>query len=285
MSQKALKIGQISYTNTLPVTYYFDQERFRDQVDFIEQVPAQLNLAMSRGEIHIGPISAFSYAEHADSYLVLPDLSVSAKRRVGSLFIFSKKPIEELDGARVALTNTSATSINLTKIILQKFHGHTVTYDMCAPVLADMMKDHEVAVLIGDEALLAYRNNKEYHVYDLGELWNDFTGYPLTTALWTVRKDALAEHADLVAQIHTEFLASKQKSMQSLDDIVRHCQGHFGGDEETWTAYFRGLGYDLSPVQIEGLEYFFACAAELGLLAGPVKVVQWEAGAKATPTT
>ncbi|PSK01332.1 ABC transporter substrate-binding protein, partial [Brevibacillus sp. NRRL NRS-603] len=47
--QKSLRVGQILYTNVLPVYFYFDQAKFEDRIEFIRQVPAQLNTAMANG--------------------------------------------------------------------------------------------------------------------------------------------------------------------------------------------------------------------------------------------
>lgn len=278
--QKLLRIGQIKYTNTLPIYFFFDQHRFEEQVEFTKQYPAQLNQAMSKGEIDVGPISSFSYAEHEEQYLVLPELSVSAKGRVGSIFLFSKKPIEQLQEARIALTNTSATSINLLKIILQKFLSLNVTYETKPPVLEEMMKEADAALLIGDEAILANRTNREYHVYDMGEEWYRYTGHSMTFALWTVRKQAVLEHADLLREIHRSFVESKERSHQHLEQVVTYVLDNFGGDAESWFQYFRGLSHDFGPVQKQGLEYYYACAADLGLLPKPVKVSLWEDASK-----
>ncbi|MGC5324561.1 menaquinone biosynthesis protein [Brevibacillus sp. SYSU BS000544] len=282
---KILRIGQIKYTNTLPVYYYFDQQRFEDKIDFTQQVPAQLNQAMAKGEIDVGPISSFSYAEHEDQYLVLPDLSVSAKGRVRSIYLFSKKPIEELQEAKIALTNTSATSINLLKVVLQKFLNLSVSYEMSQPVLDEMMIKADAALLIGDEALLAYRTNTRYLVYDLAELWYRYTGYSMTFALWTVRKEAIRQHASLLREVHEAFLDSKEKSLQNLDKMVDYVLTHFGGDAASWLEYFRGLTYEFGPEQRRGLEYYFACTADIGLLAKPVTVSLWEDSAKRIKTT
>jgi chorismate dehydratase len=274
---KSLRIGQIRYTNTLPVTFFFDDERFAGRIELIRQVPAQLNAAMSRGEIDLGPISSFSYAEHASKYLVLPDLSVSAKGKVGSIFLFSKRPIEQLDGARIALTNTSATSVNLLKIILQTFYNKKeVSYVTQPPVLSEMLLDADAALLIGDDALLAVRGSHACHVYDLGELWHRFTGYSMTFALWTVRKQAIAEQGELLREVHAAFLESKEKAKRHLDQLIDYVQAHYGGEKDGWYAYFNGLQHDFTDEQQVGLEYYFHCAAQLGLLPSAVKVSLWD---------
>lgn len=274
--QKSLRIGQILYTNTFPVTFHFDQARFEDRISFIRQVPAQLNEAMARGEIDLGPISSFSYAEHAKDYLVLPDLSVSAKGPVGSIFLFSKKPIEELNEARIALTNTSATSINLLKVILQKFYGLQVSYSMQAPVLEEMMLGADAALLIGDDAIRAIRQRVPYMIYDLGELWYRFTGYSMTFALWTVRKAILAEHAELLSEVHNAFLESKQKHLSNPEPLIEYVHQHYGGEKADWRQYFQGLQHVFGDEQRTGLEYYYRCAAEQGLLPGPITVELWE---------
>lgn len=283
--QKSLRIGQILYTNVLPVYYYFDQARFEDRITFIRQVPAQLNQAMACGEIDLGPISSFSYAEHASRYVALADLSVSAKGRVGSLFLFSKKPIEELNGSTIALTNTSATTVNLLKIILDKFYDYEISYVTQEPVLEEMLLTADAALLIGDDAIQAKRKGTDLHVYDLGELWHRFTGYSMTFAIWAVRKEVIAQHGGLLGEVHASFLASKEKTRQNTGPLVDYVHTHYGGEKEEWIRYFQGLQHDFGDEQRIGLEYYYRCAAELGLLPAPATVDLWQASGQQTNTT
>ncbi|MDH6349224.1 chorismate dehydratase [Brevibacillus sp. 1238] len=283
--QKSLRIGQILYTNVLPVYYYFEQAKFEDRIAFIRQVPAQLNLAMAKGEIDMGPISSFSYAEHASQYVALADLSVSANGRVGSLFLFSKKPIEQLNGAKIALTNTSATTVNLLKIILHKFYDYEITYVTQEPNLAHMLQDADAALLIGDDAITAERTASELHVYDLGELWHRFTGYSMTFAIWALRREVIDEHFALIAEVHASFLTSKKKTKANPGPLVDYVCTHFGGTKEEWLRYFAGLQHDFGEVQRVGLEYYYRCAAELGLLAAPATVELWQADGHKTNIT
>ncbi|MGE5703478.1 MAG: menaquinone biosynthetic enzyme MqnA/MqnD family protein [Clostridia bacterium] len=273
---KHLRVGHIKYSNTLPVYLFFDQERFDDRIDFFHHVPAQCNREMAAGNIDIGPISSFSYAEHAEQYLALPGLGVSADGKVRSIYLFSKRPIETLEGSTVSLTNTSATSVNLLKIILQKFLGLHVTYKLENPDLEAMMQHADACLLIGDDALLAYRKYKEYHVYDLGELWKEHTGYPMTFAVWAVRRAVIHEQAELLKEVHQAFLDSKEKSLANFDQLVAGAMAQYGGDEEGWYIYFRGLQFDFHERHQKGLEYYFTCAYELGLLPTEVKVSLWD---------
>jgi chorismate dehydratase len=212
-------------------------------------------------------------------------LSVSAKGRVGSLFLFSKKPIEQLNGARIALTNTSATTVNLLKIILHRFYDYEISYVTQEPVLEEMLQDSDAALLIGDDAIQAVRNGGNLHVYDLGELWHQFTGYSMTFAVWAVRKEVLAEHSELLAEVHASFLTSKEKTRQNAGPLIEYVHTHYGGDKQEWTRYFQGLQHDFGDEQRIGLEYYYRCAAELGLLPAPASVDLWQAGGRQTNTT
>lgn len=279
-----LKIGQISYSNVLPVFYFFRKDFFSDQVTFIEKVPAELNRLLAQGEIDIGPVSAFTYAEHDGSYEALGGLSVSARGPVGSIFLFSKRPLGELKEPKIALTNTSATSVNLLKVILEKFQGIHPQYMTMNPNLTIMMDSADAALLIGDDALLGKWNNPGYYIYDLGELWYKHTGMWMTFALWCVRKKVIETMPSLLEEVHEEFLHSKDMGLGNRIEIIRYAQNEFGGTLTFWKEYFSGLCHDFDPEQRNGLEYYFQCAAELGLIAQPVKVKVWGADLKAKIT-
>ncbi|MCR8981278.1 menaquinone biosynthesis protein [Brevibacillus laterosporus] len=275
MSKTQLQVGQILYTNTLPVYFYVNLDRFLGKADFIQQYPAQLNRAMAEGIIDVGPISSFSYAEHVDEYVLMPDVCVGAKGPVGSIFLFSKRPIDQLDRAHIALTNTSATSVNLLRVILEKFKGMTPEYTTMRPDIKVMMQEYDASLLIGDEAILARQQDLGYYVYDLGQLWYEHTGYPMTFAVWAIRREAVETHAKLLHQLHEEFVHSKNKSHADCSEIVQYAHKHFGGDVTFWEGYFTGLIHDFTQEQIIGLEHYYACTADLGLLPKTVKVAFW----------
>lgn len=262
-----LKIGKIDYTNTFPVFHYFPMEQFAGEVEMIPQVPAVLNKAMREGRVDLGPISSFAYGENDTRYLLLPDLSVSALGPVGSIFLFTKKPLDGYRRMRVALTNTSATSVNLLKILFHFFLHLEVEYETTPPNLTEMMREHDGALLIGDDALRAVWGDYPYHHYDLGELWHRFTGKWMTFAVWAVREEAYEENPSLLNRVYHAFLSGKERSRRELLPIIRTAQERAGGSEEDWRRYFAGLSHDLGPSQIDGLETYYDYALRLGLLS------------------
>ena len=93
-----------------------------------------------------------------------------------SVSLISKVPIQELDGKTVAMTNTSATSQVLTRIILKEKYGLSPCYFDCPPDLPQMFREIDAALLIGDDALRATYQAGEYYQYDLGLEWKNLTG-------------------------------------------------------------------------------------------------------------
>jgi chorismate dehydratase len=275
----SLVIAEISYTNILPMFYYINREKLKSAgCEFVPAIPSQLNQEMADGKVHVGGISSFAYGEHSEEYQVLPDLSVSAMKQVGSIFLFSRKPIKELNGASIALTSSSATSVNLLKIILSKFYKLNVTYTTMAPNYDLMMSDHEACLLIGDDAILtSFSKQEAIYQYDLGYLWQFFTGLPMTFALFAIRKEAWEQHEGLLREVHQQFLKSKQACRKNrFSDMIRSIRFQLGGTTEFWQTYFAGLNYELTDTHLKGLHHFYDLAYELNLLTKKVnKVSIW----------
>jgi len=209
-----IRLGKIVFTNVWPVFYGFPPAGLESRIQVTTKTPTELNAALTNGEIDVASISSFAYAKHADKLLLLPDLSVGAKGAVGSLFLFTKRPLGEALPERIALATTSATTVHLLKIIMAKRFEFTPTYVDMSPNLDTMMSTCDAALLIGDDAIRASRPAEAagYHRYDLGELWTEWTGYGMTFAVWAVREAWVEERAADAALVHRALLASKPGS-------------------------------------------------------------------------
>ncbi len=259
-------IGQINFTNVWPISLFFPYKQLANSVKIMTQVPTQLNHAMKNGEIHIGPISSFAYAENKDNYCILPNLSVSAHQKVGSILLFHKKPIEELGHGKVALPTTSATSVNLLKILLNKYYDASPNYFFAPPILDEMMKVADAALLIGDDAIKADWYNKQYMVTDLAQLWYKHTGHWMTFAVWAVQKDIMNTRNEEIQRIYDALQSSKEQGRTRIKEIQQLACEKIGGNIEYWDTYFHQLSYDFNEEQQQGLSFYFQCAQECGLL-------------------
>ncbi|MBU9723952.1 MULTISPECIES: menaquinone biosynthesis protein [Bacillaceae] len=275
----SLVIGEISYTNILPIFYYINRDKLVEQgCEFVPKVPAKLNAGMADGTVHLGGISSFAYGEHSDEYLLLPDLSVSSPKEVGSIFLFSKVPITQLDGKSIGLTSTSATSVNLLKVILNKFYEIDVSYETMAPDFQEMLSRHDACLLIGDDAIVnSWHLPMNIHQYDLGALWNYFTGFPMTYAVFAVSENAWKREDALLGDVYEQFQTSKQLCINNqFTDMIKSIKTQMGGTQTFWEQYFHGLNYDLSDRHLEGLYHYFDHAYDLNLLSKKVdKISLW----------
>ncbi|AXF54884.1 menaquinone biosynthesis protein [Salicibibacter kimchii] len=264
-----IRVGEILYTNVHPFFFYMDREKLSAHSHFIPSIPARLNVAMSQGEIDVGAISSFAYGENAENLVLMPDLAVTSHGSVGSIFLFSKVPIEELDEKKIALTHSSATSIHLLKIILQRFYGHrSIVYTTMMPVYQDMLAEHDACLLIGDDAIQAsWREQGQMYVYDLGEKWYHFTSMPMTFAVFAMRKQALeAEPGALRALYHDWKQSEEQARVNGYEQLAQSVVKDHGGDVGFWQGYFQNLQYRFGRKEQRGLLHFYRLAYEEGYL-------------------
>ncbi|WP_078428499.1 menaquinone biosynthesis protein [Alkalihalobacterium alkalinitrilicum] len=274
-------IGEIAYTNILPTFYYLDRKKLNElDCRFVPQIPAELNRGMANGAVDVGGISSFAYGENFDRYTLLPNLSVSAYSQVGSLFLFSKKPIEELNEKSIALTSSSATTVHLLKIILGKFYEFDVQYEVMKPNFEEMLINHDACLLIGDDAIrTVWNKSNQIYMYDIGQLWYEHTGLPMTYAVFAVRNEVLESESEKLSMLYQQFINSKTKSFEDrFQPMITSIKSDIGGTQAFWEQYFQGLSYDLDEQMLKGLNFYYQLAYELGYLKRKVQSISlWSA--------
>ena len=261
-----LRIGQIDYANCTPIftslTKLYDCTDYR----FVRGVPAELNALLRCGDIDICPSSSFEYASSPESYLLLPELSISSFGRVKSVLLFSRLPIEELDNQPVGLTTESATSVNLLKILLAKAYGLRNEFRPSSAPFPDALGTCPALLLIGDAALKAAKRADGLFVYDLGELWYRFTGLPFVFALWLVTRRAVDARGEELQLLRDRLIQAKRHAYDTYGEIASSCAERGWMSSEELVAYWRTISYDLSPDHLRGVATFFTYAADMGLL-------------------
>lgn len=260
-----LRIGEISYLNCTPLFTSLRMNFPLSDYQFVGGHPSELNAKLRSGEIDICPSSSIEYARNPELYLILPDLSISSKGPVRSVLLFSKLPIDSLDGASIGLTSESETSVILLKILLTLKYSFANSYSRVATE-QNRPYEHDALLLIGDRALLAAKEEKEGYVYDLGEIWYEFTGKPFVFALWLLRADAFARSAGTVQLLHERLVLSKQAALESFADIAATLKQTIWTNGDFLINYWRVISYDLTQDHIEGLQLFYHYAAGCGFI-------------------
>jgi chorismate dehydratase len=268
-------IGKIKYSNAWPLYHHFHVESLSRKTELVTEVPAVLNKRILEGSLDISPVSSFAFGLGAEELLLLPDLSVSSNGPVNSILLFSRKPPEQLHHAKIALSNTSATSVNLLKIVMEKAYEVKPTYTVSEPILEDMMSHCDAALLIGDHAIRASWLDHGYIVTDLGKVWKEWTGYGMTFAVWTVQRQFAEQNSVFLSEVCSAFQSSKKQSLHNLSQLVDQACQEIGGTGHYWHHYFNNLCYDFKDDQAAGLALYFSYAYDMGLLPKEVQMDIW----------
>ncbi len=267
LSIVTLRIGQISYANCVPIF-----STLRDRYDcadyqFIEGVPAELNRKLLAGEIDLCPSSSILYARHAEELLLLPDLSISSEGPVGSVLLFSRTPLSKLDRAYIALTSESETSAALLRILLKKYLGFSNSFvDVAPPDLLQAFTSCPAVLVIGDTALRWKGDLPHRYRYDLGELWQRYSGLPFVFALWMIRGETVARAPEESFRINAQLLHAKKLARRTLGSLAANSPVRAWIPADSLVDYWRTISYDLTPLHLEGVREFYRDAWEIGLL-------------------
>jgi len=258
-------IGEIPYANLFPIFYTLKKESDLSGYEFVEGVPSALNKKIREGLIDVSPSSSIEYLHHRDKYELIENHSISSRGPVGSILLFSRKPIETLDGLTVLTSSQSDTSVALIRIVLKKFYGLDCHYQSSDKQLKDAVSANTAYLLIGDEALSESLKWPALHIYDIGDVWYKHTGLPFTFALWIARKDCCAEKTELYRKFIDDLNRAKTSALKSLDTIAASCPLKGMLSEGYLISYWKRISFDFTDEHRKGLELFSAYAKELGL--------------------
>ncbi|WP_406429076.1 menaquinone biosynthetic enzyme MqnA/MqnD family protein [Streptomyces sp. NBC_01589] len=253
------RVGHIQFLNCLPLYWGLARTGTLLDLELSKDTPEKLSEQLVRGDLDIGPITLVEYLRNADQLVAFPDIAVGCDGPVMSCVIVSQRPLEELDGARVALGSTSRTSVRLAQLLLAERYEVTPDYYTCPPDLGLMMQEADAAVLIGDAALRASLHDAPrlgLQVHDLGQMWKEWTGLPFVFAVWAARKDYLAAHPAMVNEVHRAFLASRDLSLEEVTKVSETAARWEVFDAELLERYFTTLDFRFGAAQLEGVREF-----------------------------
>jgi chorismate dehydratase len=251
-----LKIGKIPYANLFPIFYVLEKECDCSYYEFVEGVPSTLNKMLRDGEIDVSPSSSIEYLKNPSLYRIIEGHSISSRGPIGSIFLFSKKNIEELNNSIVHVSSQSDTSVALLDIILKKFYGIQCRMHISANP-EDL--EGEAFLLIGDDALKCRNALSSTHhsslIYDLGEIWYEKTGLPFVFALWIVRRD-ISDKQELLNEFVKDLNTAKEIASKKLIEIAQHSPIKEYMSEEEIIAYWNKIDHELTPEHKRGLDLF-----------------------------
>ncbi|HEY9085403.1 MAG TPA: menaquinone biosynthesis protein [Candidatus Tyrphobacter sp.] len=250
-----LRCGRIKYTNDLPVYAAFDAGAIAYPGTLHADVPARLNAMLLGGELDLSPISAFTWAQHANEFVLLPDLCIGAREEVVSVVLVSPQSPSRLDGMRIAISRESASGANLLRVLLERRYGVRAQYEESDDPFAEA-QNGTPALLIGDRAIDALLSMPRSSLYDLGTLWHEWTGQQTVFAVWAARREAYDADPDAVRACMHALTDAYTWSRSHMEYVVAQAQRMQPRPVGFYEAYYGKLNFTFHFAAQRGLEAY-----------------------------
>jgi chorismate dehydratase len=258
------RIAASSYLNTAPLIWSFIHGSQREAVElFTDTAPARCAEMLERGEVDAALVPVIEYQRIRD-IVIIPDVCVGSKTAVRSVVLATRKNnLKKVE--RVALDESSRTSVALVKIIFREFLGFEPQWKTAAPDLKSMLTDADAALIIGDPAMKISRD--QFRVFDLAALWHEFTGLGFVFAMWMARKDSVEKIRSI------DFSAARDEGLANLGRVIADYPHQLElTQDEIKTYLMQNIVFGVDEEMQEGLKRYFELAQKLGLIKSAIEL-------------
>lgn len=249
-----MNIALVSYINTRPFLDGLEAE-FGDgeEVHLHLLPPSDCARALFDGQADLAliPVGSIPLGPKLN---LLPSWCIGADGPVESVFVFSQKPIEEIE--QVWLDRHSRSSNALAQILFAKHWNKEVRWLEPANKHFDQIDDTTAGVVIGDEAI-RIKDTFAYQ-YDLSEAWKEMTGLPFAFAVWAHVPGRFDESS--IARIETALETGVNQRIQTAQKWAKH----FGMSAEFAEHYLTEcIDFEFDSAKHEALELYLSLMNEL----------------------
>lgn len=182
MTQK-IKVGAVSYLNTKPLVYGFEQGMMNEAIDLSFDYPANVARQLLHKEIDLGLVPVAVLPMLPEHYII-SDYCIGADGPVASVCLFSNVPLSDVTA--ILVDYQSRTSAALLKILLTEHWKINPELIASEKGFEDQIKGTTAGLVIGDRAFAQRKKSK--YIYDLAEAWKAMTGLPFVFAVWASNK-------------------------------------------------------------------------------------------------
>jgi chorismate dehydratase len=272
-----MRIAASTYLNSAPLVYSFTQGFLRKRYDFIgDEAPSRCAEMLRAGECEIALIPVIEL-QRIPGLRIAPEIAVASKKRVRSVLIASRRPLEEV--RRLTLDPASRTSQTLVKILFLRRYGFLPECaERAMGPLVEVRKlfdDADAALVIGDPAmrLEASASGLDLKIYDLAEEWRAMTGLPFVFAVWAARQD-VCDRAPGLPSLVDDLIAAKREGVDHIEQIATQYASELELPRSELVDYLsQNVNYDLDDENLLGMGAYFDLAHECGLIAQPRPMV------------
>jgi chorismate dehydratase len=250
------RLGQINFVNCLPVHLPLTSGLVPIEADITEETPANLNSGYSTGALDLGAMSSFYYLCNQDDLVLLPGLSISTCKEVGSVLFFSKNQINK--DSHIEVPASSATSVALLRLYLACVHGVEARFTASPrPDLGG--KEIDAALVIGDRALTVDAEwTKQSERVDLGQWWSTNFKTPMVFGVWAARKAWYETNLEKFQRLAEDLRTARNLGLSTIfEEVLDQAQARTDLSRERLRRYFlEELDYSMSNEHEKGLQLF-----------------------------
>jgi len=236
-----IRVSAVSYTNTKPFVYGLQHSALINLIELSLDNPADCAKKLINDQSDIGLVPVVALLD-IPGYEIISDFCIGAVTAVNSVFIFSKKPIEQIKSIRPDLQ--SRTSNELAKVLF-KHYWHI------KPQFVDT-DDADAFVEIGDRTF--GKKDKFPYAYDLAGEWINFTGLPFVFAVWAANKKIPQDFIN-------EFNSALKFGLDHRKEMIAQLPSHKDFDLEDYLM--NHVDFNLDSKKKEALEKFLGLVKSL----------------------
>jgi len=229
-------------------------------LEIVRAVPSALAEKLKGRELDLAMIPTIEYLKEAARYRLIPGIAIASCGEVGTVLLVSKVAVENIK--TLALDERSRTSVALLNILFSDRFPKDIKFTSTPPDLKSMLRDHDAALIIGDQAFSLPELPSATKVHDLSQEWFLETKKTFVHAVVAVREGVV-----LPEKICARIQSAKEEGLRKIAAIARQHVTSSGLDLHTLEDYLRNkIIYDLGSRELEGMALFRDKCFEMGMI-------------------
>ena len=272
------RIARVPYLNSAP---FYRGLALGERYELTDCVPRALGERAAEGSLLAGLLPLADYLRLEGTFERVGRFGIAVRGRARSVLLFSRKPLRQLEGAVIAVTEETSTTALLLRLVLeQRYHVQPQEYvriageDAARPPGPSVThagaggsserRAGEALLLIGDEALRFRQGNTQYPFEtDLAFEWWLWQHLPCVFAVWAIRKDA---GADEMKQLELALAKSLGVNLRRLERLAHDASPGLGVPAEELHTYLSQFAYRFGQPEEDGIAQFRKLVDESHLL-------------------
>lgn len=261
-----IRIGAVNYLNSKPLIEGLreDLAEVAPGSELFLDYPSRLADDLEAEHLDVALVPSIECLRDP-GYEVVTDACVAAHGPVLSVKLYSRVPISEI--ASLSLDEGSRTSAALARVLLAERFG---LHPRLEPLPLGRSVDASSAdaiLLIGDRAMHPLQETF-VETWDLGDIWNQWTGLPFVFALWATRPGTP------LGRVEEALVAARDRGLERLDLIAEREAVELGIPSTEAAGYLHdNLHFHLGHAERHGLELFHRLAVAQGLASESSDVI------------